>query len=134
MRLLLDTHIIWWALIEPEHLTSEVVALLEDPDNDIFYSIVSVWEVAIKHRLHPVSMPVPEEDFVTFSEQSGLNLLQIHPRHIYAIKTLNRESHAPKHNDPFDRLLIAQAKVEKLAFITHDSLIPDYNEPCVLFI
>ena len=134
MNVLLDTHIVLQAISETEKLDSRLCDLLVDPDNVIYYSMASVWEIAIKHKLHPEIMPIDEEEFVNCSEYTGFVLLPIMIDHIYALKTLLRDKHAPKHNDPFDRLLIAQAKVEKLTFITHDSLIPDYHEPCVMFI
>lgn len=71
---------------------------------------------------------MPEEDFVKLCEQTGFVRLSLEPAHIYAVKTLSRERNAARHNDPFDRLLIAQAKVEGLTFATHDQLLPSYRE------
>lgn len=131
MRVLLDTHIALWALAESSKLPEELVPLLESRDNLVCYSIVSVWEVAIKHAIHPESMPMPEEDFVKLCEQTGFVRLPLEPSHVYAVKTLSRERNAARHNDPFDRLLIAQAKVEGLTFATHDQLLPAYRERCI---
>ncbi|MBD5460990.1 MAG: type II toxin-antitoxin system VapC family toxin [Lachnospiraceae bacterium] len=94
MRILLDTHIALWALTDTTKLSEDVIHMLESGKNEVYYSIASVWEIAIKHKIRPEQMPI--------------------------------------HNDPFDRILLAQAKYEKLSFITHDSLIPYYRENCIM--
>ncbi len=132
MKLLLDTHIALWAFTAPEKLPDKVVAALKSSGNTVYYSMASVWEIAIKHKIRPEEMPVSEEAFVELCVEAGLHQLPIAAEHIYKIKTLVRPEDAPRHNDPFDRLLIAQAKVEGMVFVTHDSLIPYYNEKCVM--
>ena len=77
-------------------------------------------------------MPISEEEFVELCEFSGLLRLDIRPEHTFAIKSLSRDESEQKHNDPFDRLLLSQAKSEDFIFITHDSLIPEYNETCIM--
>lgn len=134
MRLLLDTHIVLWVLIEPEKLSDDIVAALKSPDNTVYYSIASVWEIAIKHKIRPEEMPISEEAFVELCTEAGLCRLAISAEHIYMIKTLVRPDNAPRHNDSFDRLMVAQAKAEGMVFVTHDSLIRYYNEKCVLFV
>lgn len=96
--------------------------------------MASVWEIAIKHKIRPLQMPVPEEEFVRLCEETGFAKLQIEAEHIFLLKTLTRSKKAPKHNDPFDRILLAQAKWEKLHLMTHDSLLPYYEEDCVMYI
>ena len=64
---------------------------------------------------------------------SGFKQLSIRSNHILNIKSLKRNSDSPKHNDPFDRLLISQAKTDGFIFLTHDSLLPYYNESCIKF-
>lgn len=134
MNILLDTHIALWAIADTSKLSGEVIELLESVENKVFYSIVSVWEVAIKHRIKPEHMPVPEEEFVGLCQKTGFVQLPIKNGHIFLLKTLERTSTAPKHNDPFDRLLLAQAKYEKLKLVTHDSLLPYYNEDCIMYV
>ena len=106
--------------------------MLESGKNEVYYSIASVWEIAIKHKIRPEQMPISEEEFVRLCEKTGFTQLSIEPEHIFLLKTLNRPPEAPKHNDPFDRILLAQAKYEKLSLITHDSLIPYYGEECIM--
>ncbi len=79
-------------------------------------------------------MPISENEFVFLCEHTGFSWLPIKNEHIYLIKTLTRPKDAPKHQDPFDRMLIAQAKQEGLILLTHDSLIPYYEENCIMSI
>lgn len=132
MRILLDTHVALWAIADTAKLPDDVIKLLESKDNDVFYSMASVWEVAIKHRLKPEHMPISEEMFVELCEQTGFRQFPIEAEHIFMIKTLVRSEDAPKHNDPFDRMLLAQAKYEDLKLMTHDSMISLYGEKCVM--
>ena len=76
-------------------------------------------------------MPVSEEEFVRLCEDTGFTRLPIEKEHIFLLKTLSRPGDAQKHNDPFDRMLIAQAKFEDLMLLTHDSQFPYYGEKCV---
>ena len=132
MKILLDTHIALWAMADTAKLSEEVIHMLESEKNEVYYSIASVWEIAIKHKIRPEQMPISEEEFVRLCEKTGFAQLSIESEHIFLLKTLTRPVDAPKHNDPFDRILLAQAKYEKLSFITHDSLIPYYRENCIM--
>lgn len=134
MKILLDTHIALWAVADTGKLSGEVIKLLESNDNEVFYSVASVWEVAIKHKIRPEQMPVPEEAFARLCQKTGFVQLPIKDMHVFLLKTLERPVTAPKHNDPFDRLLIAQAKYENLKLVTHDSLIPYYKEDCIMYV
>lgn len=132
MRILLDTHIALWATADTTKLSDEVIKMLEEGSNEVFYSAASIWEVAIKHNIRPHSMPVSEEEFVTLCEKTGFIQLPIEADHIFLLKTLVRSEKAPKHNDPFDRILLAQAKYEDLKLLTHDSQFLYYEENCVI--
>ena len=134
MKLLLDTHIALWAVSDSKKFSEEVRELLESKENEVYFSIVSAWEIAIKRKLRPDQMPMDEETFVYLCEETGFEMLDIWLPHIFALKNLTRQENAPRHNDPFDRLLLAQAKTEGIRFLTHDSLITGYNEPCVMMI
>lgn len=134
MKILLDTHIALWAIADSKKLSEEATQMLEAEKNKIYYSIASVWEVAIKHKIKPEQMPISEEAFLDLCEDTGFELLPVEAEHIFAVKTLKRPADAPKHNDPFDRILLAQAKSENMNFLRHDSLIPFYKEKCVISI
>lgn len=134
MKLLLDTHVLLWTIAKDDLLPDNARVLIGNEENDIFFSLASVWEVAIKHASKPGKITFSEDDLLKYCIQSGFIMLPIEAKHIQAIKSLQRNADAPPHKDPFDRLLIAQAKTEGMTFITHDKLLPDYEEPCILAI
>ena len=125
MKILLDTHILLWTISNDLKLPEKARKLIENEENEIYYSIVSLWD-------HPDAMPVSAEKLAEYCEQSGFQRILIREKHIYALAGLKREENAPPHKDPFDRMLICQASTENMMFITHDSLIPGYNDPCIL--
>ena len=133
MNILLDTHIALWAITDNEKLPYNFINIINDSQNEIFYSLVSVWEIAIKHFIKPEIMPITEEQFIENCSKSGFKQLSIKMNHIFNIKYLKRDINTPKHNDPFDRLLISQAKTDNFMFLTHDSLLSYYNESCINF-
>ena len=90
MRILLDTHIALWAIADTSKLPREVIKLLENESNEVFYSVASVWEIAIKHIIKPENMPVSEEEFVRLCEDTGFTRLPIETGHIFLLKTLSR--------------------------------------------
>lgn len=132
MNLLLDTHIAIWALNDDPALSQKARELILDPDNTIYYSTVSVWEVHLKHTRRPDHIPFDESDFSEGCREAGFVPLSLADKHVLAVHTLSRPNNIKEHNDPFDRLLLAQAKVENLSFLTHDALIPGYEERCVI--
>lgn len=134
MRILLDTHILLWALSNDAKLPEKARELIKNEENEIYYSVVSLWEVEIKHLAHPDIMPVSAEEISEYCEQSGYKQITIKENHIFTIKGLKRKKNTQPHKDPFDRMLICQADVEKMVFITHDFLIPGYNKSCILFL
>jgi len=132
MNLLLDTHIAIWALNDDAALSQKARELILDPDNTIYYSTISVWEVLLKHARRPESIPFDEADFCEGCKEAGFIPLGLADKHILAVHTLSRPDDVKEHHDPFDRLLLSQAKVENLSFLTHDELIPAYGERCII--
>ncbi len=132
MRYLLDTHILLWAITDDPRLSRNAREIIENLNNEIYYSAASIWEVTIKHQLHPDRIPVSGKELSTYCSKSGYQALSIREDHIFELESLHYPKQAQKHNDPFDRLLIAQAKADDMIFITHDSLIPNYGEECIL--
>ena len=118
-RLLLDTHALLWALEDDDALGERARGAIVDPRNDVFVSSVSVWEISIKRSLGKLKAP---EDLLSAIEASGLRELPV---------TFVHADHAgglpPHHRDPFDRMLVAQAQVEGLTIVTHDSVIAKYG-------
>ena len=134
MKILLDTHILLWALSNDDRLSKKARRIIENPENDIYYSIVSLWEVELKKIAHPDLMPLCAKELAEYCEQCGFNKLPIKDKHIYILSDLKRGETEPTHKDPFDRMLICQASSENMMLITHDSLLSGYNEPCVLIV
>lgn len=132
MNLLLDTHIAIWALNDDDALSAKARELILDPDNTIYYSVVSVWEVSLKRARRPENIPFDEADFSEGCKEAGFVPLALSDKHVLAVRALSRPADRKEHNDPFDRLLLSQAKTENLFFLTHDELIPDYGEKCVI--
>ena len=134
MNLLLDTHILIWALNEDPRLPEIARGMILDENNTIYYSSVSVWEVSIKHSIHPDNVEFSGKELSAFCRDAGFEPIEIRDKHVFALETLKRAEDAPVHHDPFDRMLIAQAKAENMAFITHDALLPFYKEKCIVFV
>lgn len=118
MRLLLDTQIMLWWLLDDQRLnadTREFMRLHPAP-----VSVASIWEVAIKHRLG--KLPVSATTFRDQSLRAGASILPIVETHVIEMGQL-----PPEHEDPFDRLLIAQARVEGLMAVSSDRHWPGYD-------
>lgn len=119
--ILLDTHTLLWFLGDDEKLPSGIRELIEN-DTDVFVSIASFWEIAIKNSIGKLPLYCTVTEMMDACFQRGIRLLQIKAEHLELLKDL------PKiHGDPFDRLLICQAKTENLLFITKDENIPKYD-------
>ena len=134
MKILLDTHIAIWAVLDSTELSDSAKAIILDENNEIYYSAASVWEITIKHMAHPETFLFSGKHLAKGSEANGFISLPIFNKHSAELETLTRSKDAPPHKDPFDRILLAQAKAEGMKFMTHDSLIPYYNEPLVMIV
>lgn len=133
MRLLLGTHILAWFHTEDAKMSSKAWNLIMNDENSVYYSPVSIWESEIKHNLHPDDFPFSGKRLDELSKESGMNFLPLLSEQIALLNTLKYSPAAKRpHKDPFDRMLICQAKAENMLFLTHDELIPFYNEPCVI--
>ena len=134
MNILLDTHILIRALNDDPRLPEKARELILDEGNVVYYSSVSIWEVSIKHAIHPDNVQFTGKDLSGFCQDAGFRPVEIRDRHEFALETITRADSAPPHHDPFDRMLISQAKAENMTFITHDSLLPYYQEKCIVFV
>lgn len=131
MKYLLDSHILIWALFVDEKLPREAYAIINNPENEIYYSAVSVWEIGIKHNKSPDKMPISSRLLAESCGMAGMVSLPVTKEHAIAVTGLSHAENTPPHNDPFDRMLIAQAKTEGMIFLTHDHLLKNYGEACV---
>ncbi len=123
MRLLLDTHTFLWWIEDAPQLSEQARRLIADPNNDLFLSAASGWEIAIKTQLGKLRVPDELERFL--AEQLSLNQISALPITMYhALHVKNLPLH---HRDPFDRMLIAQSQLEAMPIITTDSIFNRYH-------
>lgn len=123
MRLLLDTHVLLWALSEPGKLSREYRRRIEDPEAEVLFSAASIWEIAIKSQLGRVSFAVRPDEIAESALDSGFTELPV--RAAAAALVARLPAH---HRDPFDRLLIAQAMSEPAGFCTVDKGLAPYAD------
>lgn len=131
MRLLLDTHLLLWSLYEPTRLPPEALAIQRGRPESVWVSLASLWEIEIKHQRHPELMPMAANEVLDLCLRGGICYLPMRPSHVFALNTLRQRLDAKPHADPFDRMLICQAKTEGLTLLTHDRQLATYGEPCV---
>lgn len=123
MRLLLDTGCWLWMQVAPERFSPERLALVEDPQTELFLSAASSWEIAIKYALGRLPLPEPPATYVPDRmASSGVAALDVEHGHALRVAELPRH-----HRDPFDRLLIAQAQLERLPILTADRQLERYE-------
>ena len=120
MRLLVDSHVLLWHVLDDPRLTPEPTATIEAADAEVLVSTASLWEIAIKSALGKLDAP---DDLPSRVEQLGFELLPVSAEHAWQVRTLP----APRHADPFDRLLIAQAQVERMPILTADPAFAAYD-------
>jgi len=127
VRLLLDTHVWLWWNTEPERLSGPTRRQIGDPANEVFLSAASVWEMAIKRRLGKLPLPEPVSAYVSRRlATSDIRGLSVSLHHAAAVESLEL-----LHRDPFDRLLLVQARHEGLRLLTSDDEVLAYGSPTV---
>ncbi|MCM1577312.1 MAG: type II toxin-antitoxin system VapC family toxin [Ruminococcus sp.] len=134
MKYLMDTHILLWLLLSPNVLPPEAQKIICDPNNRFAYSVMSLLEIEIKHLKHPAGLTVGAENVEVFCRKSEFDRIDISVESIYELKNLRLKENAPRHIDPFDRILICQAQVNGCLLLTHDSKLPYYDSSCIRFV
>lgn len=122
MKLLLDTHLLIWAADSIERVPRGARALMADPENELIFSVASIWEIAIKRGLNRPDFQVDARMLRRGLIDNGYSELPILSEHAVAIDAL-----PPIHKDPFDRLLIAQSMVEGITLLTDDATVAQYQ-------
>lgn len=124
MKLLLDTHIFIWLIDDDRRLSQQARQVIQDPNNEKFLSVVSIWECAIKYQIGKLDFPIPPETYLPTERR----------KHLIKTLTVDENSIVPLvklpllHKDPFDRLIMAQALQHDLTVMTEDKLILAYPE------
>lgn len=126
MNLLLDTHVALWAITDNPKLSLKARELIASPQTTVWVSAANIWEIAIKHSLGRGEMPVSGRDAMRYFQESGYRFLPVEVEHAVAVEEL--PSH---HQDPFDRLLVAQALVEPMRLITHNQMVARYSDTII---
>ncbi|MFN0302427.1 MAG: type II toxin-antitoxin system VapC family toxin [Burkholderiales bacterium] len=122
MRILLDTCTFLWIVAESSALSATCRNLFRDPDNDIYLSAASAWEITVKHHLGNLPLPLPPQEFVPAQRLAH----RIDSLPITEAATVQLASLPDRHRDPFDRMLVCQAIAESLIILTPDALIRQY--------
>jgi PIN domain nuclease of toxin-antitoxin system len=115
---LLDTHALLWWLDGGRRLSKESRSIIQDPDNEVYVSAASAWEIVLKKSIGKLVAP---ENLRPELDRHRFERLSIRFQHVAELQTL-----PPIHRDPFDRMLVAQSRIESLMIVTRDPNIPKY--------
>lgn len=118
---LLDTHTLLWALTDKSKLSEKVQKIIE-PAQNLYVSIASFWEIAIKQSIGKLDLKISPSELMEQAEKQYVQIVNITGSHLNQLSSLEKI-----HNDPFDRLLICQAKAEGFKILTKDEIIPRYE-------
>lgn len=127
MNLLLDTHILLWAAFDQRKIGAAARSLIANPANTLWFSVASLWEVAIKRGLDRPSFQIEVGVLRAGLLSSGYSELPVEGRHVLGLSVLPRH-----HGDPFDRILVAQAAAEGMRLLTADRALEAYGGPVML--
>lgn len=123
MRILLDTHVFLWWDSDPGKLSARVNSLLSNPEHIIVLSVASTWEIQIKKQLGKLSLSIPLDELIESQQQiNEIEILPVHLAHVLMLDNL-----PPHHKDPFDRIIISQAKVEDIVIVSADPVLAKYD-------
>lgn len=131
MDIMLDTHIALWALDASPKLPAAATSLLLDPANRIYVSVVSGWEVSVKHSIDAKSLSVSGGEFLDRCSEAGYIVLGLGQDHVAAYDKLDVSQANDVHKDPFDRMLLSQSRAANMLLLTHDRNLQLYGEPLV---
>ncbi len=124
MKILLDSHLLVWLVGASDRLPSSAREIIEAPDNEIFFSSASIWELSIKYASGKIGLKLPPRMLYRVLVESDFKELAV-----TALHALDVDSLQPIHKDPFDRILIAQSMSEGMLLLTSDETIAMYNGP-----
>ena len=123
MKILLDTHVFLWIVADDPRLPRRFRSHFENPANEVFLSIASCWEIIIKVSLNRLRLPLPAADYLMKQlDKNQVALLGIRPAHLKELENL-----PPLHADPFDRMIVAQARSESMGLLSTDKALRGYK-------
>ena len=123
MKILLDTHVLIWALSAPEKLPLSICEMISNENNDIYLSAASLWEISIKHKKAPSKMPFTANQIRDYCQRAGYLFLSIS---VDSASTFDVSSFE-NNNDPFDQMLVSQSITNHMKFVTHDEKIKQFG-------
>ena len=129
MKLLLDTHVIIWALEDSPKLPLKIRDMIIDDGNEIYVSVISLWEIAIKHKKIPDQMPFSSMQIRDYCQRAGYIFLSLNLDNINVYEKNDFSAHL----DPFDQILVAQSATHNMRLLTHDEKLTKYNVGFVEF-
>ncbi len=123
MKYLLDTHLLIWLALQPHRLSRDIMESLEAPENILYFSAVGPWEIAVKRALGRADFDIDPDDLAQTLIRNGWCEIPVTSKHGIAAGAL-----PPHHRDPFDRMMIAQATIEGMTFLTADAFLARYGD------
>lgn len=136
MKVLLDTHILLWAIADSDTnencLSQRAKEIILNPQNTIMYSSINIFEVEFKRIVKPLEELPTGEELIEYCKAAGFMELPLNSEHALVMKTLRKGEKAKDHKDPYDWLLVSQAKLEGAYLLTTDSKLKQYNENCIV--
>ncbi len=123
MKCLVDTHLAIWSVADSGKLSKKATAILRDDRIRFYFSAASIWEIAIKRAKHPEEIPIGADEARNLFLEAGYRELPVTSYHAASVESL-----PAIHADPFDRILVAQAKIEGMRLLTHDHILPGYGD------
>ncbi|MEM7110776.1 MAG: type II toxin-antitoxin system VapC family toxin [Bacteroidota bacterium] len=122
MAYLLDTQVLIWIFGEPEKLTTDMISIIKNPENDLCVSQVSFWEMAVKINIGKLTLPVNLEEFMVETLDNDISVIEVKANHIFGIVDMPLH-----HRDPFDRLILSQSMLEDIPLISSDNQFKAYD-------
>ena len=123
MKVLLDTHVLIWALQGSSRLPQHIRETIIDENNEIYVSTLSLWEIAIKHKNKPESFPFSSTQIRNYAQRAGYIFLSLNLDAVYVYESHDLSSH----KDPFDQMLVCQSQAHNMKLLTHDEKLLNYH-------